>query len=129
MWRRLLIAVTLRLLSKYIELLPQGAKVVSPHLLTRDEIADFYSTLMQPIEARAKGFDKVVYLASRLSASGRDKLLCEQVRDLDPSVRLASDTKVQFLQLVLLAGGSLTQRPASQRVNPSDAIPTRPRWR
>lgn len=61
--------------ARDIDLLPYGAKLVTPHVLTRDDIARFFVELVQPTEVAVKGFDRVAYLGQCLSNQGQNPLL------------------------------------------------------
>ena len=49
--------------ARDIDLLPEGPKVVSPRVLTQDDIAAQLVSLMEPAEAKTKGFESLGYLA------------------------------------------------------------------
>lgn len=53
--------------ARDIELLPHGAKLVAPRILTREDIASFFVELLRPRDVGAKVTDKIDYLAHRLS--------------------------------------------------------------
>ena len=55
--------------ARDIDLLPEGPKVVAPRVLTQSDIAKQYIRLLDPAEAREKGFRAVDYLANSLAKS------------------------------------------------------------
>jgi tetratricopeptide (TPR) repeat protein len=61
--------------ARDIDLLPQGPKLVKPHVLTEKDIADEYVRLTEPIEAKTKGFKSTEYMAAELTKSSIGSLL------------------------------------------------------
>jgi hypothetical protein len=55
--------------ARDIDLLPQGPKLVTPHVLTASDIAKEFVHLIQPPEAQEKGFDAIKYLAEKMTKS------------------------------------------------------------
>jgi hypothetical protein len=61
--------------ARDIDLLPTGAKLVKPAVLTVKDIAREIVTLLQPQEAAEKGFDAERYVAGVFRSYGEDALL------------------------------------------------------
>ena len=61
--------------ARDIDLLPQGPKLVTPHVLTARDIAAEFVRLIQPTEAQQKGFDAIGYLAKELTKSDLGPIL------------------------------------------------------
>ena len=55
--------------ARDIDLMPEGPKVVSPRVLTQEDIAGQFERLMEPKEAKASGFRAIRYLAESLAHS------------------------------------------------------------
>jgi hypothetical protein len=55
--------------ARDIDLLSQGPKHVTPHVLTEDDVAAEFARLMMPAEAHSHGFKPAKYLADSLSSS------------------------------------------------------------
>jgi tetratricopeptide (TPR) repeat protein len=55
--------------SRDIDLLPSGPKLVTPHVLTANDIAKEFVRLIDPPEAQQKGFDSIKYLAEKMTRS------------------------------------------------------------
>jgi hypothetical protein len=55
--------------ARDIDLLSTGPKVVQPHVLTENDMADEFVKLLDPPEARNKGFRPTAYLAECMSRS------------------------------------------------------------
>ncbi len=58
--------------ARDIDLLPEGPKIVKPHVLTESEIAKEFVQLMQPAEAADAGFQSPKYLSDALTRSPVD---------------------------------------------------------
>jgi hypothetical protein len=58
---------TIWLSARDIDLLPEGPKLVSPHVLSQRDIAKEFVRLMEPSEAKTKGFDPVSYFSDALT--------------------------------------------------------------
>jgi hypothetical protein len=61
--------------ARDIELLPQGPKLVQPHVLSTADMAREYVNLMQPGARSAKGFKALDYFAGALSDAGGEGTL------------------------------------------------------
>jgi len=61
--------------ARDIDLLPEGPKIVRPHVLTNADIARDLVTLFQPRERDDKGFKAITYLAETLTKSAVGPLL------------------------------------------------------
>ncbi len=61
--------------ARDIDLLPQGPKLVTPHVLTTREIAAEFVRLLEPREALQKGFDAVKYFTEKLTKSDSESIL------------------------------------------------------
>ena len=59
--------------ARDIDLLPEGPKVVAPHVLTQDDIADEFARLLDPVEAKDKTFKALTYLGQSLTRSPTGK--------------------------------------------------------
>jgi hypothetical protein len=57
--------------ARDIELLPQGPKLVQPHVLSPAEMANEYVQLMQPSERAERGFKALDYFARALADDGQ----------------------------------------------------------
>lgn len=55
--------------ARDIDLLPQGPKTVTPHVLTTPEIAQEFVRLLEPSGYKEKGFDSVKFLAETMTHS------------------------------------------------------------
>ncbi len=55
--------------SRDIDLLPEGPKLVKPHVLTPKEIAKEFVRLLAPAESTEKGFDALTFMAQALTKS------------------------------------------------------------
>jgi tetratricopeptide (TPR) repeat protein len=75
--------------ARDIDLLPQGPKLVTPHVLTARDIGAEFVRLVQPAEAQQKGFDAVRYLAEKMTKSDFGPILF--VFDNFETVRAPSD--------------------------------------
>jgi hypothetical protein len=53
--------------ARDIDLLPEGPKLVSAHVLSQRDIAKEFVRLMEPSEAKVKGFDHVQYFSDALT--------------------------------------------------------------
>jgi hypothetical protein len=61
--------------ARDIDLMPEGPKLVTPHVLTDSDIANEFIRLMEPSIARDKGFKPLTYLAETLTKSSVGPLL------------------------------------------------------
>ncbi len=61
--------------ARDIDLLPEGPKTVTPHVLTTSDIAQEFAKLLEPPEAMEKGFDAVQYLAKTMTNSEHGSIL------------------------------------------------------
>ena len=61
--------------ARDIDLLPEGPKVVQPHVVTIDEFAQEYVRLLEPANRKEKGFRQVEFLATELSKSSNGPVL------------------------------------------------------
>jgi hypothetical protein len=61
--------------ARDIELLPEGPKLVRPHVLSPDEMAKEFASLLQPAERDQKSFKPLDYFASSLSKADAGPLL------------------------------------------------------
>jgi hypothetical protein len=61
--------------ARDIDLLPEGPKLVKPHVLTEIDIANEFVHLLEPSEARDKSFRTLDYLAEHLKKSSVGPLL------------------------------------------------------
>jgi hypothetical protein len=59
--------------SRDIDLLPEGPKIVRPHLLNQNDIAAEFVRLISPAEAAVKGFKKPKYFTDALTRSPIDQ--------------------------------------------------------
>jgi hypothetical protein len=55
--------------ARDIDLMPEGPKVVSPKVLTHEDIASQFERLMEPKEAKTSDFRRIRYLAESLTRS------------------------------------------------------------
>jgi NB-ARC domain len=55
--------------ARDIDLLPEGPKLVSPDVLSLKDMAKEFVRLMEPADAKAKGFDAVAYFGNALTES------------------------------------------------------------
>jgi hypothetical protein len=55
--------------ARDIDLLPQGPKIVTPHVLSSHEIAAEFVNLLEPPEAQQRGFDAAKYFAEKMNKS------------------------------------------------------------
>ena len=55
--------------SRDIDLLPEGPKVVKPHVLTPKEIAKEFVRLLAPVGSTEKGFDALTFMAQAMTKS------------------------------------------------------------
>lgn len=55
--------------ARDIDLLPEGPKLVSAHVLSLRDMAKEFVRLMEPAEAKTKGFDPVTYFGAALTTS------------------------------------------------------------
>lgn len=61
--------------ARDIDLLPQGPKLVIPHLLNSKEIAAEYVRLVDPVKLQEKGFDPSKYFGEQLTKSNLGPIL------------------------------------------------------
>ena len=61
--------------ARDIELLPEGAKPVRPHVLSERHIADEFINLVEPTEAKSKAFKSLEYFSQELTKSSVGNLL------------------------------------------------------
>jgi hypothetical protein len=55
--------------ARDIDLLPEGPKLVTAHVLSQNDIAKEFVRLMDPIESHQKGFNQLSYFSDSLTAS------------------------------------------------------------
>ncbi len=55
--------------ARDIDLLPEGPKTVTPHVLTTPEISQEFAKLLEPSGYKEKGFDSVKFLSERMTYS------------------------------------------------------------
>ncbi len=60
---------TIWLSARDIDLLPEGPKLVSPHILSLRDIASEFARLAEPAEAKVKGFNPISYFSDALTKS------------------------------------------------------------
>lgn len=75
--------------ARDIDLLLQGPKLVTPHVLTETAVATEFVRLIQPAETRQKGFDATRYLAAKMTKSDFGPILF--VFDNFETVRVPSE--------------------------------------
>jgi len=78
--------------ARDIDLLTDGPKLVKPHILTQKDIAKEFVRLMEPTEAREKGFDALAYLSTSLGSSPTGSLSSSPLTILRRSETPASST-------------------------------------
>lgn len=61
--------------ARDIDLLPEGPKLVKPHVLTEKDIAKEFVRLIQPSQASEKGFDPLAFMARMMTTSPLGPLL------------------------------------------------------
>lgn len=61
--------------ARDIDLLPEGPKTVTPHVLTTPEIAQEFSNLLEPHGYKEKGFDAVKHLSETMTKSADGSIL------------------------------------------------------
>jgi len=61
--------------ARDVDLLVEGPKPVQPDVLTQDDIAQMFVKLLEPAEAKTKGFDRIQFLSNALTKSNIGPLL------------------------------------------------------